>query len=577
MTDKISVLLIEDNPGDQLLVEDQLQNDCPGKFVITSVTTLKSAMDMLDEHNFGAVLTDLSLPDGFGLDSIHEIQKLDDELPVIVLTGEDGEEVSMQVMQAGAQDYLIKGQGDGHLIGRTILYSMERKRNERRLVQLAQYDSLTGLANRLLFRERLSRALIRAPRQNCLVALMFIDLDRFKNINDTLGHDAGDNLLKYVANRLKNCMRKGDTVARLGGDEFTVILEDLDNVDDVAPIARKMLVAMQKPFNINGHEIFVTPSIGITLYPLDGTTEDIMLKNADTAMYQAKEHGRNCFKFYESSMHKRTIERLLLESKLRSALENQEFFLQYQPKVDFTTKDIIGVEALIRWNHPELGLVSPAEFIPLAEETGLIVPIGEWVIKTACKQVASWKQQGISSLRMAVNLSARQFRNPDITKVIFSSIEQANILASELEIEITESVLMEDSEHNNVILQELKAKGIHISMDDFGTGYSSLSYLKRLNVDTLKIDRSFVNDLLTDPEDAVIAEAIIALGHSLRLNIVAEGVETEEQFDFLDNLKCNQAQGFLFSKPLSADDLARYVLGDIEEAEARVVKLRAAQ
>jgi diguanylate cyclase (GGDEF)-like protein len=576
MTDKTKILLIEDNPADQRMVELNLRRDCPGQFDLICARTLQSALELLEkDSSFDVVLIDLSLADGYGFDSVYEVQKLNADLPVILLADKEDNELAAQVMQVGAQDYLVKGQGDGHLIRRATRYAMERKSNEQGLITLAQYDNLTGLANRVLFRERLNRAMIRASRQESLVALMFIDLDRFKNINDTLGHDAGDNLLKIVANRLSVCMRKGDTVARLGGDEFTVILEDINNVDDVATIAKKLMQSMQMPLELDGHEVFITPSMGITLYPLDDISENNMLKNADTAMYQAKERGRNCFQFYTSGMNHRTIERLQLESKLRGALENDEFVLYYQPKMDFRTQKVIGAEALIRWQHPELGMVPPADFIPLAEETGLIVPMGEWVLDEACRQVAIWREMGIDSLRMAVNISARQFRETNIVQMILSTIKRANILASNMEIEITESLLMEDTEANNAILRELKSHGLHISMDDFGTGYSSLSYLRRLNVDTLKIDRSFVRDILTNHDDAVIAEAIIALGHGLRLNIVAEGVETEAQFKFLSLLHCDEAQGFYFSKPLPKDEFTAFVMQHNKSSDVVAMKRKA--
>lgn len=575
MAGQVKLLLIEDNLADQRLLEDMLVGDCPGKFDLVFAQTISLGLELLDKNKFDVVLTDLSLPDGFGLDNIHEIQKIAPDIPVVVLTGEERDELSMQVVQAGAQDYLIKGQGDGNLISRSIRYAMERKRNERGLTLLAQYDSLTGLANRMLFRERLSRAIIRAGRQSSMVALLFIDLDRFKNVNDTLGHDGGDQLLKVVADRLTACMRKGDTVARLGGDEFTVIFEDIEKAEDVIPIVHKMNNAMQEPVDLLGHEVFVTSSIGITMYPLDDKSEDGLLKNADTAMYQAKEQGRNCFCFYTKGLQKRTVERLHLESKLRAALEKNEFVLHYQPKINLQTRRIVGAEALIRWEHPGLGRVPPDQFIPLAEDTGLIVPIGEWVIREACRQIRNWQENGICDLRMAVNLSARQFKEANIQILILDIIRETGIAPSSLEIEITESLIMDDTERINGVLQELKGNGIHISMDDFGTGYSSLSYLKKLNVDSLKIDRSFVNDIIIDSEDAIIAEAVIALGHSLRLQVVAEGIETEEQLEFLRALKCDEGQGYYFSHPLPAIDFYNFVLEHNSTLTPDLIQLQA--
>ena len=551
---KIRVALVEDEIAQQALVRELLDNDCPDKFEIVCANTMKNALDLLVSQKFDIVLTDLDLPDTSELNIVKEVQKINPEIPIVVLTGKESDELAMQVVQLGAQDYLVKGRGDGYLISRSLRYAIERKRIERGLSFLTQYDGLTGLANRVLFRERLSRALIRAHRNEKLVALMFIDLDRFKNVNDTLGHDAGDQLLVEIGGRLKDILREGDTIARLGGDEFTVILEDIEKAEDAAIIARKILDIMKAAVSLDGHDVFVTPSIGITIYPLDDTSEDILLRNADTAMYRAKEQGRNGFQFYTTGMNTRTVERLELESKLRKALDNDEFLLYYQPKIDLGNGQLIGAEALIRWQHPELGMVSPADFIPLAEETGLIVPIGEWVIKTACAEAGNWERQGFHSLRTAVNLSARQFSEVDIVRLIIEAVISSSISPLNLEVEITESMLMEDTDISNAKLKELKGHGIHVSVDDFGTGYSSLSYLKRFHIDTLKIDQSFVRDITYDPDDAAIASAIIALGKNLRLNVVAEGVETEEQLKFLQAHGCSQAQGYYFSRPLCAKD-----------------------
>lgn len=567
----IKVLLVEDNEGDVRLVKELLSHDCPGKFVIETVNRLQEAIETIKQKEFDVVLTDLSLPDSDGMETISHIQESNSNIPIVVLSGQDSESLATKIVQSGAQDYLVKGQGDGHLISKALRYAIERKRIQEGLSYLAQYDSLTGLANRNLFRERLGRALIRADRNKSLVALMFIDLDRFKNINDTLGHDAGDKLLIEVSKRLEKCTRDGDTVARLGGDEFTVILEDINHVDDAANVARKILVALEPAIKLDEHEVFMTPSIGVTIYPVDDTSENNLLKNADTAMYRAKERGRNGFQFYTAGMNTRTIERLELEAGLRRALKNDEFVLYYQPKIAIDNRQIIGAEALIRWQHKKLGLIPPMEFIPIAEETGLIVPIGEWVIQTACKQVASWQEAGFSGLRMAVNISARQFRDSDIVKVVLDAVIQTNINPRDLEVEITESMLMEDTSVNIAALKELKDNGVHISIDDFGTGYSSLSYLKRFNIDALKIDKSFVRDITTDSDDAAIASAVIALGQSLRLIVVAEGVETEDQLVFLKTQGCHEAQGYLFSRPLTAANFIQLLQEEKASQSQKVV------
>ncbi|MFQ5658892.1 MAG: EAL domain-containing protein [Gammaproteobacteria bacterium] len=554
---KIKLLLLEDNAGDVRLIMESLSHDCPGKYDITTADRITKGIELLKDHDFDVVLTEMSLPDSGESGSIDIIQDAYSGLPLVVLSSDEGENLAAQIVKSGAQDYLVKGQGDGHLVDRAIRYAIERKQIEQGLSYLTRYDALTGLANRLLCRERLSRALIRADRNESLIALMFIDLDRFKNINNILGHDAGDKLLIEAGNRMRSCIREGDTIARPGGDEFTIILEGIKQVDDAATVADKIMQAMVPAFNLDGQDVYVTPSIGITIYPLDGRSENSLLKNADAAMYRAKEQGRNGFQFYTAGMNTKTIKRLELEAELRQALVNNEFVLYYQPRVDIDSGEIIGVEALIRWRRKEHGLVSPLEFIPLAEETGLIVPIGEWAIRTACRQISTLQSAGFDHLCMSVNLSARQFRESDVVKTILESAIHASIEPENIDIEITESMLMDDTEASNTILKQLKEHGLSISIDDFGTGYCSLSYLKRFNIDTLKIDQSFVRDITTSPDDAAMVAAIISLGRSLRLTVVAEGVETEEQLVFLKANGCHEAQGFLFGKPLSSGEFIR--------------------
>ena len=428
----------------------------------------------------------------------------------------------------------------------------ERKRAEERLNYMAHYDQLTGLPNRILFNDLLKQAMIEAAAHERLVALMFLDLDRFKTINDTLGHETGDALLKAVAERLRDCLRRGDTVARLSGDEFALVFADMAHIDDASRLAQKILDRFTTPFRIGERDLFITSSIGITLYPFDQDDANTLLKNADAAMYRAKEQGRNNYQFYTSEMNVRALERLSFETNLRQALERDEFILHYQPKVDLVTGNVIGMEALLRWQNPELGLVSPAEFIPLAEETGLIVAIGEWVIRTACKQNKAWQAAGLPSLRISVNLSARQFKEKNLVERVAQALKETGLEARYLELELTES-LLQTPETTITPLKELHALGIHLSIDDFGTGYSSLSYLKRFPIDTLKIDRSFVRDITTDADDAAIANAIITMAHSLGMYVVAEGVETGEQLAFLCQRKCDSMQGYYFSKPLPAD------------------------
>jgi diguanylate cyclase (GGDEF)-like protein/PAS domain S-box-containing protein len=441
----------------------------------------------------------------------------------------------------------------------------EKKQAEERIIELAYYDTLTGLLNRHSFTDHLNQALAQAERHGRLVATLFLDLDRFKLINDTLGHDVGDLLLQGVAERMLHCLRKGDTigrftkddsppsVARWGGDEFSAILTDIGQIQDAAKAAGRVRHALSQPFLLAGHEVFVTASIGITVYPLDGSDADTVLKNADTAMYHAKEQGRDNFQFYTASMNASAFERLAMENKLRRALDREEFLLHYQPQLDLRTGRIVGVEALIRWNIPGVGLVPPAEFIPLAEETGLIVPIGAWVLQTACAQNSAWRASGLPPIRMAINLSSRQFRQKNLVETVKQALVRSGLQANYLELEMTESVVMQNAEETTLTLHELKGMGLRLAVDDFGTGYSSLSYLKRFPVDVLKIDRSFIGDLHKDPDDAAIARAIIAIGHSLNLRVVAEGVETEDQLKFLRQHDCDEIQGYLFSRPRAAE------------------------
>ncbi len=416
----------------------------------------------------------------------------------------------------------------------------------------ATHDTLTGLANRNLLRERLGQAIAAAERNGRPLWVIFIDLDRFKFVNDTLGHEAGDVLLKMLAARLQDVVREADTVARLGGDEFVLVLpEQIDDGSGHA-VLQRIMDAVSLPLQIADHEFFLTCSMGIATYPADGTSAEKLIKHADIAMYRAKEMGRNAFQFYTESMNERTLERLAMEGDLRHALERGEFVLHYQPQVSLPNGAIVGMEALIRWDHPTHGLISPARFIGLAEEMGLIVPIGAWVLHTACAQARAWQLAGLGDLRVAVNLSARQFTQKALEQSISSMLAEVGLAPHLLELELTESMVMSDVEHAITILRNLKALGVHISIDDFGTGYSSLSYLRRFPIDALKIDQSFVKDLTVDVDDAAIVQSIILLAHSLRLQVIAEGVETTEQLAFLRTHGCDQMQGYLFSRPLDA-------------------------
>ncbi len=433
--------------------------------------------------------------------------------------------------------------------------AIQRKHADARVHYLVHFDRLTGLPNRTLFADRLQQAVIEAARHQRLVGVVFVDLDRFKNINDSLGHAVGDQLVKDVAVRLSAAVREGDTVARLSGDEFALVLADMAQADDAARLARKILNVFVQPFHSGGHEIFITASLGITLYPIDDKEVTGLLRNADVAMYRAKESGRNTYQFYSADMTSRAAENLTLENDLRHAIERDELILHYQPLVESQTGRMLGVEALVRWAHGKRGLISPMQFIPLAEESGLIVPVGEWVLRKACAQCQAWRRNGYPDMRIAVNLSARQFREGlDIT--VIGILQEVGLDPSALELELTEGVIMQSSHETLTVMQRLADRGVTFSIDDFGTGYSNLSYLKRFPVDILKVDRSFVKDIPGDLDDSAIADAIITMAHSLGMKVIAEGVETEQQSAFMRSHGCDAMQGYYFSKPVSAEDIS---------------------
>jgi len=434
----------------------------------------------------------------------------------------------------------------------------ERKLSQERLVYLANYDELTGLPNRTLFRDRLNQAIAHAKREERLVAVIFFDLDHFKKINDTLGHHVGDQLLLGASKRLRETVRELDTVARLGGDEFVVILGSVRHVEQVTDVVTKLLLALELPFMLEGQEAFVAASAGISLYPLDDTDIDNLVKNADTAMFRAKEQGGNTYQYFKAEMNAKAVHRLKMENALRYALERNEFELHYQPRINLNSGAIRGMEALLRWNSPVFGRISPVQFIPLLEETGMIVPVGDWVLKTACEQTRRWHSAGYD-LRVSVNLSIRQFRQKDLVQRFRAILHAAGFDPNYLELEITEGLLVENMDAAISILGVLHDEGVHISIDDFGIGYSSLSYLKRLPIDTIKIDRSFVADITDNPDDAVITAAIVALARSLRLTVTAEGIETKAQLDYLKSLGCDEAQGFYFSKPLPVHEFEKCI------------------
>lgn len=451
---------------------------------------------------------------------------------------------------------------DGRIEGAVLVFHdvSESRGMKLKMTHLAQHDFLTGLPNRVLLTERLSQAIGLADRHRKQVGLMFLDLDYFKYVNDSLGHAIGDQLLKSVAERLSGCVRGTDTICRQGGDEFVILLAEMEQPQDAANVAEKLLAALALPQHIGGHELHVTLSIGISVYPEDGADAEMLLQNADTAMYAAKAAGRNNYQFFRAEMNASAVRRLMLEHGLRRALRQGEFLLHYQPQFDLASGVMTGTEALIRWQDPELGLIYPEQFIPVAEESGLIVPIGRWVLREACRQVRAWLDAGLLAVPVAVNISAVEFRRKDFLEGVALILKETGLAPHYLELELTESILMRDAEASISVLKALKAMGLQLAIDDFGTGYSSLSYLKRFPIDTLKIDQSFVRDIATDADDATIVSAVIGMGRNLKRRVIAEGVETPEQFSFLRSRQCAQGQGFRFSHPLPAEDFGHLLV-----------------
>ena len=556
-----TVMMVDDDPLMIEVVQTFLEDAGYTSFITTSSPT--QAMSLMAERKPDILLLDLMMPEVSGFDILTRIRG-DEELrytPVIILTAESDPAARLKALELGATDFLTKPVDSSELRLR-LRNALAFKAYQDRL---ADFDALTGLLNRGKFRSALGATLSSTPRTRAC-ALLHIDLDRFKQINDTLGHRAGDKLLCAVGKVLDSTFVGAEAtgwpgnrapestvmLARVGGNGFAALLPNLHNlskVDSATSIARQVLSAFSKPFQIDGREMFVTVSIGIAISPGDGEEADALLKSAEMAMYQAKKRGRNTYEFFSGEMNASSLERLTLETQLRHAVERGEFLLFYQPKVDVTTRRITGAEALIRWKHPELGIVSPAKFIPIAEETGLIVEIGQWVLRTACAQVKAWTQAGLPALSVSVNVSTAQFKQRKVWHAVRGALERSGIMPGQLILELTESMLMENANDSIDMLNELKEIGVKISVDDFGTGYSSLSYLSRFPIDELKIDRSFVSGLPVDRNGAAIVGAIIALARELGLKTVAEGVETDEQLQFLLSRHCDQYQGYLCSRP----------------------------
>ncbi len=498
---------------------------------------------------------------------IEAIRKIYPLLPIILLQHKSNPAEALAAVQSGVQDTLVFGEFNLEKLTRSIIYSIERHNQVQQIQKarqiekyLAYHDALTGLPSRQLFLDRLGQAIMRARRNNYITGILFLDLDGFKRINDTLGHSTGDKLLVEVGKRIEECVRESDTVARLGGDEFTVLLGRIEHEQDAANVAKKILQALNASIRVENNELFVTTSIGISLYPEDGNDVETLVKKADVAMYRAKSRGKNTYQLYNFSMDSDAAERLELENNLHRGLARDELVLFYQPLLDVKDAQVTSLEALVRWQHPTKGLISPDRFIPLAEETGLIEPLGEWVLRTACRQNKLLQERGFSPLRVAVNLSMRQFRQKALHGLVLETLESSRLDPRYLALEVTESNAMNDVEHTISTLKLLKDIGVRVSIDDFGTGYSSLSYLKRLPIDTLKVDRSFIDGIPEDKDDKSITSAIIFLAHNLELGVIAEGVETRKQLSFLKAMRCDKIQGYHFSKPLAFDGLQEFLV-----------------
>jgi diguanylate cyclase (GGDEF)-like protein/PAS domain S-box-containing protein len=689
------LLLVEDDPGDARLLREMFNERGPSSHIatLTHVQSLRDAEKCLSDGEADVVLLDLGLPDASGLVVVRRAQAAAPRVPMVVLTGLDDEALAAQALNAGAQDFLIKGKIEASGLFRALRYASERKileetlfeEKERAQVTLrsigegvicadilgnvtflnlvaerstgwslqeaagrpmaeifrtrdnnsafntettaemailqiramhlpsscvlvrrdgvaipieesiapihnregraigavivfrdvsaaratalqithsAEHDFLTGLPNRMLLNDRIDQAIILAQRSSMKVAVLFLDLDGFKHINDSLGHPIGDKLLKSIATRLAKCVRSTDTVSRQGGDEFVVLLSEINRPNSVSITATKILEAIASSHSVEQHDLHITASIGVSTYPDDGLNAETLIKNADTAMYQMKENGRQGYRFFTPAMNARAVERQSIEESLRRALLRDEFVLHYQPMVSLATRAIVGAEALIRWTHPTRGSMEPAQFIPIAEDCGLIVPIGRWVLREACKQSRAWIDSGYPAISMAVNVSATEIGEARFLEEVFEILRNSGLEPGLLEIELTESVLMKRVESTVLILKALRERGAHVAIDDFGTGYSSLSYLRKFPIDTLKVDQSFVRQIGAGGGDAAIVTAVINMALSLKLRIVAEGVETKAELSFLEAHKCDVAQGFFFSKPVCAQEFVKLLKRD---------------
>jgi diguanylate cyclase (GGDEF)-like protein len=565
-TEKPSILIIDDDEQIRSLLKELLSV----RFDCVDVSSAEEALSVLGAVRFNLVISDIQMGGLSGLDLVPRVLERAPETVVVMISGQQTIESAIEAMHVGAFDYITKPLDLRHVeaaVGRALdhqrLLQEKRKYEDHleelvrertaRIEYLAFYDALTDLPNRALLTDRFEQALASASPSQRRVGLLLIALDRFKKINDTLGHEVGDLLLQQVAKHLRAQLREGETLARSGDDEFALLLTRVKSTEQLADVWQQLSETISSPFSIDGHEIYITASSGISLFPNDGLCSATIMKNASAALFRAKKQGGNNYQFYTADMNAQAIKRLALESSLRGAIQNREFVNYYQPVIDLSSGKFAGMEALVRWRHPELGVLSPAEFIGLAEDTGLIIDIGDQVMSAACAQARQWHENGYGDLRISVNVSPRQLRSESFVQRVVEVLCQTRLDPMSLELEITETSIMENADSAVKALSAIRKLGVRIAIDDFGTGYSSLSYLKRLPIDTVKLDQSFVKGATSDPSDAALVMAIITLAHNLRLRVIAEGVETEEQRAFLRLLRCDEGQGYLFGRPAPAD------------------------
>jgi diguanylate cyclase (GGDEF)-like protein len=564
------VLLVEDSLIDAQLIRRLLRRVSSAYYRVTHVRTLNDAVLSAEDLVPDVILADLNLPDSRGTQTVASLQTSYPDIPLVIVSAWEDEAISLRSVKAGAQDYLVKGHIDGANLHRVIRYAIERKRTELELVRLAHFDQLTSLPNRTLLRERVDHALARAMRAGTGVATLILDMDRFKEINDMLGHEIGDKLLIEAARRIRACVRDQDTVARLGGDEFAVILEGVSEAKEVLPVIERIIASLNEVRAIDGHEVNSSTSVGIAMYPENGNDLSELLRAADLAMYQAKSTGRGRYQFFADAMQEEAQSRHALEWALRRAVEKKEFELVYQPQLGLRTGAVIGVEALLRWMSPTRGLLTPYHFIAGLEEFRLINEVGEWVLQTACEQIRKWHEMEFEPMRIAVNVSAQQFEDPMLIDKIRGALKETKLPPEFLELELTESCLMTDPVQASALLREIREVGVRIAIDDFGTGYSSLTYLHEFPLNALKIDKNFVQSVESNDRGGPISKMIIGLGQNLGLEVIAEGVETEGQLEYMREHGCDVAQGYLYARPESPEDLTPWLLANQRVSETYV-------